>query len=70
MIERLLFIYLLIGILNALINFIELRINRVEYKLFDWKIKIVGSLLIILLWPIYLIVLIIVPLYQIIKKVF
>ena len=65
-----LLLYLTIGLIQALLDFIESKVNPQPNIDPGLKLKLICWFLITVLWPIYIVVLIVLPLYQLVKKVF
>lgn len=65
-----LILYLIIGLTQALLDFIESKVNPQPNVDPGLKLKLLCWFLITILWPVYIIVLIVIPLYQLVKKVF
>lgn len=65
-----LLLYLIIGLTQVLLDFIESKVNPQPGVDPGLKLKLICWFLIIILWPVYIIVLIILPIYQLFKKVF
>lgn len=65
-----LLVYLIIGLTQALLDFIESKVNPQPHVDPGLKLKLLCWFLITILWPVYAIVLIVVALYQFVKKVF
>nr|DAI71408.1 MAG TPA: toxin [Caudoviricetes sp.] len=64
---KLLSLYLILGVLNALLDYIDAKLTRINP---GWKIQIICFVLITIFWPFYLVLSILVLIYQLIKKVF
>ena len=63
-----LLVYLIIGLTQALLDFIESKVNPQPHVDPGLKLKLLCWFLITILWPVYIIVLIVIPLYQLVKK--